>query len=133
MRHIDGIGQQASRIGAPFVLLVTPRFQHWNPNESPHNWEQDQYRLDEPHQYEYFRYFDESVRPYPIVNLLPDFKATDRFPLVFGNDPHWNARGHAFVAEVVAKHVMDRQLLGPHRRRAAGPAAGRPAESADSQ
>jgi hypothetical protein len=114
MRHIDAVADQASRLGAPFALFVTPRFQHWNPKECPDNWESSQYRLDEPYQYEYFRYFDGMTRQYSIVDLLPDFKATDRYPLVFRNDPHWNA-GHAFVAEVVTKHLMARQfaLSGP--------------------
>jgi hypothetical protein len=111
LSNVDEIDSLAARIGANFALFVSPRFQHWNTKECPENWEQRDYALNEPYQYEYFRYFEESKRSYPIISLLPDFKATDKYPLVFRGDPHWNATGNAFVAETVTKHIMQRQLL----------------------
>jgi hypothetical protein len=111
MNNIDEIASLATRIGADFALVVTPRFHHWNDKECPDNWEKNQYGLNEPYQYEYFRYFEEAGRAYAIINLLPDFQATDRYPLVFRNDPHWNAAGHAFAADAVARHLLTRQLI----------------------
>jgi len=36
-----------------------------------------------------------------------------RDELVFENDPHWNAKGHAFVAERIAAFLRARGLVGP--------------------
>jgi hypothetical protein len=106
MRNVDDVASLALGAGADFVFFVTPRFQHWNTNECPDNWEKREYALNEPYQNEYFRYFEETVRSYPIINLLPDFKATSSYPLVFRGDPHWNAAGNAFVADTVTRHLQ---------------------------
>lgn len=99
--NIEKIAGMAEEIGSEFALVVFPRFHHWNPEECPNNWEVHEYGVDEPHQFEFFRFFEEKAAdaPFPTVNLLPAFQATDRFPLVFKNDPHWNAEGHRFVSE----------------------------------
>jgi hypothetical protein len=112
LRNVDETARLAQSIGAGFALVVTPRFHHWNPREAPENWEAYKYKLNEPHQFEYFRYFDEASagRNYPIINLLPDFQATDKYPLVFHHDPHWNANGHAFAADAVHRHLAHRKL-----------------------
>jgi hypothetical protein len=53
--------------------------------------------LDEPYQYEYFRFLEEvrSQVRYPVFSLLPAFQGTREFPLVFREDPHRNERGNA--------------------------------------
>ena len=69
--------------------------------------------MPEPHQDEYLRFF-ETQRPqveYAMLNLLPAFQQTDRFPLVFKNDPHWNAQGHAFVGETVADYLLQQHVI----------------------
>jgi hypothetical protein len=111
--HIASIAADAHNVGARFVLVVTPRFHHWNPKESPDNWESWAYTRDEPFQYEYFRFFDERKAEvdFPILNLLPAFQKTDRFPLVFKGDPHWNKNGHAFVAETIAQYLLKESLI----------------------
>ena len=111
VQNIDSIAASAARLGAGFVLAITPRYHHWNPSECPNNWERREYALAEPYQFEYFRYFAGLRRDYPIVDLLPDFRSTTRYPLVFAEDPHWNAAGHAFVADIVSKHLVGRQML----------------------
>lgn len=107
-RYIEALAQSVQRAGATFVLVVTPRYHHWNPEECPDNWETDQYRVDEPYQYEYFRYFAERRvgAPFEIYDLLPAFQATREFPLVLREDPHWNAAGNAFVARTLADHLI---------------------------
>ena len=112
MKNIQRIAEQCKRLQSEFVLIVTPRFHHWNSGECPGNWERT-YRLDEPHQYEYFRYFKQQSDKvdFPIRSLLSDFQSTTRFPLVFPDDPHWNQEGHRFVAEVIAKYFVGNSAI----------------------
>jgi len=100
--------------GARFVLMVPPRYHHWNPNESPRNWEGDLYAVDEPFQFEMFRFYEEASvnAPFRIHSLLPAFQATDRFPLVFEDDPHLNVAGNAFLAGVVADYLIAEGFVG---------------------
>jgi SGNH hydrolase-like domain, acetyltransferase AlgX len=111
--HVRDAAAIANSVGASFLLVVSPRFHHWNTKEAPDNWEKDEYSLNEPFQYEYSRFFDEAQGRlgFPVLNLLPSFQATEEFPLVFRDDPHWNERGHAFVAEAIAEHLTRLQLL----------------------
>ena len=113
LANIEAIAKAVRATGADFLLVISPRFHHWNPKESPDNWETDDYEHDEPYQFEYFRYFDQarSRVDFPIFDLLPAFQATDEYPLVFRTDPHWNPRGNEFVAGVLANHLATDGLL----------------------
>jgi hypothetical protein len=113
-RYISALADSVRRSGARFELVVAPRYHHWNPKESPKNWEDEEYELNEPYQYEYFRYFDErrAGAAFEILDLLPAFRATAEFPLVFEDDPHWNEAGHAFVARTLASHLIERGWVG---------------------
>jgi hypothetical protein len=88
-------------------LVVSPRYHHWNPKENPDNWEHTEYAADGPYQFEHFRYFEQARTrvDFPIFDLLPAFQATDEFPLVFRDDPHWNARGNVFAAGTIADYL----------------------------
>jgi hypothetical protein len=114
LENINAVAAEAERLHARFLLAVNPRYHHWNPKESPENWEHD-YTVDEPYQYEYFRFFDEARArvAYPVFSLLPAFKATREFPLVFKEDPHWNERGNAFAARVLVDHLLETRMIGP--------------------
>jgi hypothetical protein len=107
--HVTALAAAAKEEGAEFMLVLMPRYHHWNPEESAENWEKDQYAPDEPWQYEYFRFFEErrDQVPFEIFNLLPAFQETGRFPLVFTIDPHLNPEGHSFVGEVLAGHLTE--------------------------
>lgn len=102
--HVRALAESVEAAGARFLLVVTPRFQHWSGRECPGNWEAKHYAREEPWQGEIFRFFAEksATGEVEIVDLLPVFRATDAFPLVFDEDPHWNRRGHAFVARTLA-------------------------------
>jgi len=94
-------------------LVITPRFHHWNRTECPNNWERSAYSLDEPFQYEYFKFFEE-IRDqvsYRIFDMLPDFQETAEFPLVFDDDPHWNENGHTFVANVLTEYLITNRVI----------------------
>ncbi len=94
--------------GAGFTLVLMPRFHHWNPRECPENWEAAEYALDEPWQFEYFRFFEErsAEADFEIVSLLPAFEESAEAPLVFAVDPHLNAAGHELAARVLAARVL---------------------------
>jgi hypothetical protein len=111
--HIVETARAVRATGADYLLVVSPRFHHWNPDESPDNWESEQYALNEPYQFEYFRYFEQarSRVDFPILDLLPAFQATDEAPLVFRDDPHWNPRGNAFAARTLAAYLIEHNLL----------------------
>jgi hypothetical protein len=114
LENINAIADEAERLHARFLLAANPRYHHWNRAESPENWERGDYALDEPYQYEYFRFFEE-VRPqvkYPVFSLLPAFQSTREFPLVFREDPHWNERGNAFAARVLVNHLLETGMIG---------------------
>ena len=44
---------------------------------------------------------------FPIVNMLQPFQDTAESPLVFDTDPHWNERGNAFVARIIARGLQN--------------------------
>jgi hypothetical protein len=127
--NIRSIARAARALGADFLLVIIPRFHHWNPRECPGNWESRLYRREEPFQYEYFRYFEEQ-RPragFDVYNLLPAFQQTEEFPLVFAADPHWNERGLRQLGRAVRpgdRHLDDHgdfdgcRAVLPHRHAA---------------
>jgi hypothetical protein len=107
--HVRSLARSVEVAGARFILVVTPRFQHWSQRECPGNWEAKHYAREEPWQGEIFRFFAEKSREgeVAIVDLLPRFLETEEFPLVFAEDPHWNRRGHAFVAGALASILRE--------------------------
>lgn len=113
LRYIEAVAASAQRAGARFALVVVPRYHHWSTTECPDNWERGAYGDDEPFQYEYFRFFDGAAASvaFPVYDLLPAFRATREFPLVFHNDPHWNPRGHDFVARQIESWIRAQKLL----------------------
>ncbi|HIA61320.1 MAG TPA: SGNH/GDSL hydrolase family protein [Planctomycetaceae bacterium] len=104
---INRIAERCRQLDAEFILYVAPRYHHWNANESPENWETFAYGLEEPYQFEIFKYFDSKIESasFKIVNMLPAVQATQEYPLVFRTDPHWNPQGNRFVA-----HLLQRSL-----------------------
>lgn len=113
MSYIADIAAEAEAVGSEFVLVVSPRSFQWSDRECPANWEGGRYALDEPHEYAMFEFF-ESMRgevDFRILSLLSAFQQTDEFPLVFNHDPHWNAKGHGFVARQLADYLLAEELI----------------------
>jgi hypothetical protein len=106
--NIAHIARATQGLGADFILAPSPRFHHWNRKECPANWEASSYRLDEPYQFEFFRYFSERAGSgqIEVLDLLGAFQATTNFPLVFNSDPHWNEAGNSFVANVIEEYIV---------------------------
>lgn len=113
--YIQDIAREAKAIGSDFVLVVPPRYFHWSDREAPQDWAARRYAMDEPHEFAIFEFFDSVAAGagFRIFSLLPAFQATDRFPLVFETDAHWNAAGHRFVAETVARYLLAEKLVAP--------------------
>jgi len=109
---IDDIARDVKNDGAHFLLAVAPRYHHWSDRECPGNWEVRQYQYTgrEEHEFVYIRYFEEAAPrlDYDVLDLLPPFQSTDRFPLVLADDPHWNDAGHEFVAGLLCDYLAER-------------------------
>ena len=111
-------------LDASFVLVVYPRAYQYSNHESPRNWEADRYERLGRYAMEPFRYFDQVAADlsYPVVSLLSAFQKSDRFPLFFRGDPHWNRYGAALAAETIARELAAagsipcRLSLEPRRR-----------------
>lgn len=108
MKNLARLHELATReLGVPMALVVYPRAYQYSSDESPRNWERHRYQRLGPFVREPFRYFDEVAEtlPYPVFSLLPAFESTERFPLFFEDDPHWNAAGARLAAESVARFL----------------------------
>lgn len=105
--HLNALAREVEATGSSFQVVVMPRYFHWNDAECPRNWEAFRYRVDEPYENEYLRFFAEAAAtaPYPIWGLIDDFRAWRGGPLVFEQDPHWNADGHLLAARSVARQL----------------------------
>jgi hypothetical protein len=114
LSHIEQTAAAAAAVGSDFLLVLGPRYHHWNDAECPNNWESDSYTTGEPYEFEYFRFFEEAAGrlPFPVVNLLPAFQQATESPLSFSFDPHWNRRGHALVGRTLAE-VIEQRAAAP--------------------
>jgi hypothetical protein len=103
LAEMDGLVRDV--LGAEFSVVVYPRAYQFSRRESPNNWEASAYTVLGPYVGEPFRYFDEvgPSLPYPVISLMPTFAGSAEFPLFFGNDPHWNARGARLAAQAVLR------------------------------
>jgi hypothetical protein len=114
MKNLRGMHEfSTGRLDAPLVLVIYPRAFQYSAREVPENWEGDEYEVLGPYAKEPFRYFEEvgDELPYPVIDLLPDFERTRVFPLFRNDDPHWNRRGAAFVARIVAGSLVSEGLV----------------------
>ena len=111
VRNLDALDEHVRRAGAELVVLVLPRWFQYDERECPHDWEM---RVDHsrhtvlgPHATVLFDFLAEldGRRPYPILSLLEDFRATDVFPTTYEFDPHWTPAGHRVAADGVTRRL----------------------------
>jgi len=114
LRNIELLADQVRSAGGEFALAIGPRHVHWDPTESPHNYEAGRYGADATWHAEYLRYFEQWAPRlgFPVVPLLPAFEGSLQRPLVFDHDPHWNPAGHAVVAGALADFVVAQTSRG---------------------
>lgn len=112
--YIRELAQEVRAAGSAFVLVVPPKYFQWSDRECPEDWAANTRKLDEPYEYAPFEFFDEAAtrEEFPIKSLLPEFRATTRFPLVLKNDAHWNPDGNRFAAEAIADFLLEQGLVG---------------------
>ena len=108
LANIERVDREVVKDGARFGLVIAPRYPHFNPAESPDNWEADEYK-DRPFLGDYLDFFAEAKarETFDIFSLLPALSKSKVFPLCFTDDPHWNENGHAVVADVVTQHIRE--------------------------
>jgi hypothetical protein len=102
----------ADVLGAAMAVVIYPRAYQYSDREAARSWELGYDALG-PHVREPFRYFAEVAEtlPYPVLDLLPAFEASNEFPLFFVRDPHWNPRGAGLAAREVFSGLAARELL----------------------
>ncbi len=113
MKNLAGIERHGREVlGAPFALVVYPRAYQYSDRESARNWEKGYEPLGR-YVREPFRYFAEvaDTLAYPVIDILPAFESSDRFPLYFGNDPHWTEQGADVAARAIFEGLLARGLL----------------------
>ncbi len=103
----------SQELHVPLAVFVPPRHWQYTDKEAPDTWERGSFDALGPYALENFRYFDDkkSTAPFPLITMLEDFRQTDRFPLNFQKDSHWNKHGAQFFAERVAAHCEQLGLL----------------------
>ena len=113
LHFISMIANSVQQAGGRFVLVISPRYHHWSSRECPQNWEVTDYALDEPFQFEYFRFFEEARDDvnFDIYNLLPDFQKSKEFPLVFWFDPHWTKEGASLVGTTLTDYLLKKNYI----------------------
>jgi len=118
LSYIEDLARQVREAGSRFVLVVPPRYFQWSNRECPKDWAAYMRDPDEPYEYSVFEFFDEAATrvDFPVKSLLPEFRETTRFPLVFENDAHWNPDGNHFVAEVLADYLSQQGMVGVDAR-----------------
>jgi hypothetical protein len=103
----------ARDMGARYVMFVLPRYQQYDPRESPRDPERRVFPDDAPGLLVPFAYFARQARSagFPVHSLREDFLADPAFPKCRSDDPHWNAEGNRVAAEAIERHLGADRLL----------------------
>lgn len=101
--------REAREMGARYALFVLPRYQQYDPRESPRDPERRVFPDDAPGLLVPFGYFARQARTagFPVHSLREDFLADPAFPKCRSDDPHWNAEGNRVAAEAIERHLRD--------------------------
>lgn len=98
----------ARGLGARYALLVLPRYQQYDPRESPRDPERRTFPVDAEGLLVPFEYFARQAQTasFPVRSLREDFLADPAFPKCRDDDPHWNAEGNRVAAEAIARRLL---------------------------
>jgi hypothetical protein len=105
--------RRAREMGARYAMFVLPRYQQYDPRESPRDPERRVFPVDAPGLLAPFAYFVRQARSagFPVHSLREDFLADPAFPKCRSDDPHWNAEGNRVAAEAIAHHLLEDALV----------------------
>jgi hypothetical protein len=100
--------RRARALGARYALVVFPRYQQYDPRESPRDPERGVFPPDAPGLLVPFAYFERQARTagFPVHGLREDFLANEAFPKCRDDDPHWNADGNRVAAGAIERHLV---------------------------
>jgi hypothetical protein len=103
----------AREMGARYALFVLPRYQQYDPRESPRDPERRVFPADAPGLLVPFEYFARQARTagFPVHSLREAFLADTTFPKCRSDDPHWNAEGNRVAAEAIERHLLSDRLI----------------------
>ena len=98
----------AREMGARYVLFVLPRYQQYDPRESPRDPERRVFPPDAEGRLVPFEYFAGQARTvgFPVHSLREDFLADAAFPKCRVDDPHWNAEGNRVAAHAAFRYLV---------------------------
>ena len=98
----------AKSLGADYVLFILPRYQQFNRNESPHDWEKKDFPSSDRYVLEPFRYFADKAKTvdFPIHGLRDAFKNSGVFPVCLDGDPHWIQAGHDVATRAIVDAIV---------------------------
>lgn len=105
--------REARAMGARYALFVFPRYQQYDPRESPRDPERRVFPVDAEGRLVPFEYFARQARSvnFPVHSLREDFLADPAFPKCRGDDPHWNAEGNRIAAQGIERRLLEDGLL----------------------
>jgi hypothetical protein len=97
----------AREMGARYALFILPRYQQYDPRESPRDPERRVFPADAPGLLVPFAYFARQARAagFPVHSLREDFVADPAFPKCRTDDPHWNAEGNRVAAQAIERDL----------------------------
>ena len=100
--------RRARALGARYALIVFPRYQQYDPRESPRDPERRVFPPAAPGLLVPFAYFARQARTagFPVHGVREDFLADEAFPKCRDDDPHWNADGNRVAAEAIDRHLV---------------------------
>jgi len=100
--------RRAREMGARYALFILPRYQQYDPRESPRDPERRVFPDDAPGRLVPFAYFARQAPAagFPVHSLREDFLADPAFPKCRSDDPHWNAEGNRIAAEAIERDLV---------------------------
>ena len=105
----------ARQLGARYVLFAFPRYQQYNPKESPRDWEKGRFPASPAFLLAPFEFLAARApfADFPVHILLDDFRRATESPLCFEGDPHWNAAGNRVAADAIVRALVADGLASP--------------------
>jgi hypothetical protein len=112
-REIERTAELSRKLGAKYAVFVLPRYQQYNPEECPDDWEKSLFPKNDAYLLEPFKFFEakSDEAPFPVHSLLTAFQQSDLVSTVGEKDGHYNAAGHQIAAEAILRFMYGDGLV----------------------